>query len=166
MSRTGQARAGATGSAGASPAPRVSVIIPAYAEAGRVGETVRAAADAMRRLDAGPWELLVIDDGSPDDTAGEAEAAGARVVRLPRNLGKGGALARGLTEARGDLLLLLDADLRETASEAWKLLEPVRRGDAEMTIARFPRQAGPAGFGLVMRLARWGLGGGGRETMG
>jgi glycosyltransferase involved in cell wall biosynthesis len=142
--------------------PRVSAVIPAYREAGRVGETVRALAGALReRLGegtAGPFEVLVVDDGSPDGTAAEAEAAGARVLRLERNRGKGAALAAGFAAARGELLLMLDADLRETAAEAVLLLEPLLRGEADMTVALFPpAPGGKGGFGLVMRLARWGV---------
>jgi glycosyltransferase involved in cell wall biosynthesis len=134
----------------------ISVVIPAYREEGRVGETVRAVRRALEG--AGETEVLVVDDGSPDGTAGEAERAGARVIRLPRNRGKGGALLAGLGEARGDLLLLLDADLRETGAEAPRLLEPILAGRADMTVATFPPVPGhKGGFGLVMRLARWGV---------
>jgi len=109
--------------------------------------------------------VLVVDDGSPDGTAAEAEAAGAecatpvRVLRLARNSGKGAALMAGLEEARGEALLLLDADLRASAAEAVRLLEPVLSGEADMAVATFPRSPGKkgGGFGLVLRLARWGL---------
>lgn len=138
--------------------PSVSVIIPAYREAGRIGDTVRATRSALQHHWGLCLQLLVVDDGSPDDTAAEAEGAGATVLRLPRNRGKGAALAAGLAAATGDLLLLLDADLRGSAGEAALLLEPLEAGRAEMTVASFPKVAGhKAGFGLVLRLARWGL---------
>lgn len=66
------------------------LVIPAYREAGRVGDVVRA----VRRLGV-PLDVVVVDDGSPDDTAAEAEAAGAMVVRHPFNLGYGSALHSG-----------------------------------------------------------------------
>src|SRR5207249_9424485 len=60
--------------------------------------------------------------------------------------------------ARGELLLLLDADLRETAAEVVRLLEPLLTGEADMTVATFPPVPGhKGGFGLVLRLARWGV---------
>jgi glycosyltransferase involved in cell wall biosynthesis len=145
---------------------RVSVVIPAFREVGRVGETVSAAGDGLRSAGY-EHEILVVDDGSPDATAGEAEAAGARVIRLARNRGKGGALTAGFSAAGGDVLLMLDADLRASAAEAAALLRPVVDGRADMTVATFPRVEGHrGGFGLVMRLARWGLRRAGAPPMG
>ncbi len=128
-------------------------MIPAYNEEARIEETVRALQDLP-----GVDEVIVVDDGSADATAGRAEAAGARVVLLTPNRGKGEALAAGMAAAHGGILLLLDADLGATASQADRLLEPVKRGEADMTIARFPVISGKGGgFGLVVRLARWGI---------
>jgi glycosyltransferase involved in cell wall biosynthesis len=136
----------------------VTVLIPAFNEAGRVGETVRAVSKALAEIPGVRAEVRVIDDGSTDATAAEAETAGARVLRLPRNRGKGGALRAGLEAAAGETLLFLDADLRDTAREAFLLLAPVLEGAADMTVATFPRVPGrKGGFGLVLRLARWGL---------
>lgn len=136
---------------------RLSVVVPAYREVGRVGETVQA----IRATLADDWpdfELLVVDDGSPDETALEAERAGATVLRLKQNRGKGAALAKGLSAARGDLLAMLDADLGVSAAEVTLLLPPVIAGNADMTVATFPATPGyKGGFGLVMHLARWGL---------
>jgi hypothetical protein len=74
------------------------------------------------------------------------------------NAGKGGALEAGTKRVENaDIVLLLDADLGTTASQAELLLAPLLAGDAEMTIATFPPPEGKAGFGLVMGLARWGI---------
>jgi glycosyltransferase involved in cell wall biosynthesis len=136
--------------------PAISVVIPAYQEADRIRSTVRATLEGLAAQ--GDVEALVVDDGSSDATSERAEAAGARVLRLPRNRGKGAALAAGLSEGRGDILMMLDADLGETACEAPKLLIPILSGDADMSVATFTRVPGhKGGFGLVMRLARWGL---------
>jgi glycosyltransferase involved in cell wall biosynthesis len=136
--------------------PAISVVIPAYQEAERIGETVAAAFEGLNRL--GEVEVLVVDDGSRDETAARAEAAGACVLRLPRNHGKGAALSEGLSSAGGEILVMLDADLGESAAEAAKLLPPILSGRADVTVAIFQRVVGhKGGFGLVMRLAGWGL---------
>jgi glycosyltransferase involved in cell wall biosynthesis len=131
----------------------IAVLIPAHNEAEMIAETVRAvlAVDGVTRA-------VVVDDGSEDATAELAERAGAKVVRMQGNAGKGGALEAGAKRVENaDLVLLLDADLGETASQASSLLAPLLAGDADMTIATFPKPTGKAGFGLVMKLARWGI---------
>lgn len=131
----------------------VAVLIPAHDEAERVGRTVAAA----RSID-GVTRVVVVDDGSEDDTAAVAEQAGAKVVRLVNNVGKGAALEAGASRVSdADIILMLDADLAEAAAQGSLLLEPVLAGTADMSIAAFPRPAGKAGFGFVKRLARWGI---------
>src|SRR3954463_12974197 len=93
--------------------PDVSIVIAAYQEAPTIGEVIaqcRAHAPAL-------LEVLVIDDGSTDGTAERAAAAGARVIRLDDNAGKGGALRRGLAEARGERIVMLDADGQDDPAE-------------------------------------------------
>ena len=132
----------------------VTVLIPAHDEALRIGATVRAALGI-----AGVTRVLVVDDASSDATPDLAAAAGAEVLRLPRNIGKGAALDAGRARVRAsaDVLLLLDGDLGESASQGALLLEPVLSGDAAMSVAAFPRPEGKAGFGLVKGLARAGI---------
>lgn len=105
-----------------------AVLIPAFDEAERVGAVVRVALDA----DVGP--VLVIDDGSRDGTADRARAAGAEVLRLPRNQGKGAAVAAGVS-ARGEpVLVLLDADLTGLRPDHVRALAaPVLAGRCDMT---------------------------------
>jgi glycosyltransferase involved in cell wall biosynthesis len=133
--------------------PTLSVLIPAYNEADRITATV-----AVSLALPGVTEVVVVDDGSTDETARRAEAAGAHVVRLKQNGGKAAALTAGLQATKSDFLLLLDADLGATATEAHKLVTPVLQGDADMTIALFPVVPGRGGgMGLVVKLARWGI---------
>lgn len=130
----------------------IAVLIPAHDEGERIEATVRAALSIP-----GVTRCVVVDDSSSDDTAEKAEAAGAKVVRLWNNVGKGAALESGAMRIENaDIVLLLDGDLGESAAQGGLLLTPVVAGDADMTIAAFP-PAGKAGFGLVMRLARWGI---------
>lgn len=132
---------------------RTVALIPAHNEAERIGATL----DALCTV-PGIDDVIVVDDASTDDTAKIARSCGATVVELEQNLGKGGAMEAGVEHAGDpDVLLLLDADLAETASQAGVLLSPVCEGIADMSIACFPRPAGKAGFGLVKGLARWGI---------
>lgn len=129
----------------------VTAIIPAWNEATRISRTV----EAVRRIPE-VSRILVVDDGSHDATAENARTAGADVLVMPYNSGKGQALQAGIAHCSSDVLLLLDADLEDSATEAKLLLKPILDGQADMTIARFPRQK-TAGFGLVRGLARWGI---------
>lgn len=131
---------------------QISVIIPAFNEEKRIEETLKA----VTKL---PYleEIIVIDDGSCDETFSVAKKEGAKTIRLPRNKGKGFALNKGVEEAKGDGFLFLDADLGGTAKEAYKLLLPLLNQEADMTIAVFPQVKRKSGFGLVKGTARWGV---------
>lgn len=131
---------------------QVSVIVPAYNEEARLGATLLAL-QKLTVID----QLMVVDDASRDGTAGVARALGVTVYTLPENSGKGGALNYGAGRASGDIIVLLDADLGETAAEAEKLIKPVLDGTADMTIARFPPALRKGGFGLVKGLAKSGI---------
>ena len=138
----------------------VAVIIPAKDEADRIAATVKAARELP-----GANLIVVVDDGSSDGTGRVAQQAGARVVRHSRNRGKGAAMESGaeavrlLEEDRDQPhhLLFLDADLAETAREAAPLVEPVRAGEADMTIAVFSTTVKLGGHGFVVRLSRDGI---------
>ncbi len=131
----------------------ISAIIPAYNEAERIGCTVRA----VSTID-GIDEIVVVVDGSTDETAKLADEAGAVVICKRENAGKGAALTTGVQSATGDILLLLDADLGETAEQAGRLLKPIVSGAADMAIASFPVIPGKGGgMGLVVKFARAGI---------
>jgi len=104
------------------------VLIPALDEAATIASVIAVA----RAADVGP--VVVVDVGSTDGTAEVAAAAGAEVIRLATNLGKGGALAAG-AGARGEALaVLLDADLTGLRPKHVRaLVEPVAAGSADMT---------------------------------
>ncbi len=83
----------------------VSVIIPAYNEAAAIGMLV----ERIRELHP-DFEIIVINDGSSDDTGQLAENAGARVVCHPYNIGNGAAIKTGIREATGEILVMMDGD--------------------------------------------------------
>lgn len=135
----------------------VDVLIPAHNEADRISATVRAARELPG---VSSVNVVVVDDGSTDGTADAAERAGAVVLRLARNSGKGQALNAGLGHCTKDVLLILDADLAQSAREASKLLWAVVHEGADMAIASFPPGRGrgrSGGLGLAKGLARWGI---------
>ncbi|WP_329427065.1 glycosyltransferase [Streptosporangium sp. NBC_01495] len=137
-----------------------AAIIPAKDEGDRIGATV-AAVLALPGVDL----VVVVDDGSDDETGRVAKAAGARVVRHSHNRGKAAAMESGahavrLLDLDGEKprhLLFLDADLGETARTAAPLIEPVAAGEADMTIAVFVTRVKLGGHGFVVRLAREGV---------
>src|SRR5712671_6757475 len=95
-------------------APMLTVIIPAYNEGAMVESSIASVAAA--RYPRGRLEIIAIDDGSADDTWRHIERAAARfpglvaAIRLPRNLGKRGALAEGFRRARGEIVVTVDSD--------------------------------------------------------
>lgn len=137
----------------------IIALVPAFNEAARVGPSVRAIGTIDRvRL------VVVVDDGSSDDTRVRAEAAGARCLRLEANTGKGSALNAGVTALRHWLLieglpppaglLLAGADLGTSAVHLDRLIHPVLAGELDLAVAHLPPQDGASGFGLAMWLAR------------
>jgi glycosyltransferase involved in cell wall biosynthesis len=89
--------------------PDVTILIPAYNEAAAIGDVI-SAVQRVRRSLGRTSELLVIDDGSQDDTARIAIGSGARVLAHPYNRGKGAALKTGIEAATGDTVVVVDAD--------------------------------------------------------
>lgn len=133
--------------------PVVVALVPAKDRADSVGDTVQAllALDAVDRV-------LVIDDGSSDDTADAAFAAGADVLRLDQNRGKGGAVAAGVQATpEAHVYLLIDADLARTADAADLLLGPVLRDEADLVVGVLPPAGGRGGFGKVRDFAARGI---------
>lgn len=109
---------------------RASVVIPAYNESRTIG-AVLAPIVGHPLVE----ELLVVSDGSTDDTAARARRAGARVIELAQNHGKATAMAVGAQTAASDFLLFVDADLTGLTSQMiTRLLTPVITGDCEMFV--------------------------------
>ncbi len=114
----------------------VSVVIPAYNEATRIGKVVR---EALAFAD----EVIVVDDGSIDDTASVAKGAGAQVVRQA-NAGYIAAVKRGFRQARGDVVVTMDADGEHRAEDIPRLVSPIVQGRADLVLGRRQRIARPS----------------------
>jgi glycosyltransferase involved in cell wall biosynthesis len=106
-----------------SPMTSLSIVIPAKNEAGAIGEAVAGARKAYP--DA---EIIVVDDGSDDDTGAVAAEAGAIVVRHPESLGNGAAVKAGARAATGDVIAFMDGDGQHSASEFAPLLKKLDEG--------------------------------------
>ena len=95
----------------------VSIVIPAYNESEAIAHVVAALAAAA------PWhEIIVVDDGSVDETSTRAKAAGATVVRHPYNKGNGAAVKSGIRRATSDYVLIIDGDGQHQAADAQRLV--------------------------------------------
>ena len=135
----------------------LAIIIPAYNEAGRIATSIAG----IRKF--GNADVVVVDDGSDDDTAGEAKAAGARVIELPFNLGYGAALQTGFKYAldKGyEFAVQMDADGQHDPLSMEALISPVLRDEVDVVIgsrfldkgnykAPFVRRMGMYFFGII-----------------
>jgi glycosyltransferase involved in cell wall biosynthesis len=105
---------------------KVSFLIPAYDEARTIGEVLDRIASL--ELDA---QVIVVDDGSADDTAAIAEAKGATVIRQA-NRGKGAAIRAAIPHADGEISVIQDADMEYDPADVPELIEPILRGAADV----------------------------------
>ena len=105
---------------------KVSFLIPAYNESKTIGEVLERI--AALGLDS---TVIVVDDGSVDDTAAIAEAAGVTVIRQ-KNQGKGAAIRAAIAAAEGDIAVIQDADMEYDPAEVPELIEPIVRGAADV----------------------------------
>lgn len=123
----------------------VSVVVPAYNEAGGIAQVV-----ADLAADSAWHEIIVVDDGSTDATAAQAAAAGAIVVRHPYNKGNGAAVKSGIRRASGEYILIVDGDGQHRPADARRLVS--RLGEYDLIIgarsaatqATFARKVGNA----------------------
>ena len=150
----------------------LSIIIPAYNEAVRLAKTLRTVVDYLR-TDWPDSELILVDDGSTDDTAAQAqkifEESGTlrtSVISYKSNLGKGRAVRLGLLAARGTVALFSDADLSTPITETPKLVDPIFNNECDVTFGSraldrsligvhqpWRREQGGRIFNLAVRLA-------------
>jgi len=113
--------------------PLVSVVIPVYNEELTVGDVigrVKATLEEMRV----PYEILVVDDCSTDNSLAALKDENVKVYRLKRHMGKGYALRLGFKEASGGVIVTLDSDGSHNPEELPKLLRPVLNGEVDLVI--------------------------------
>lgn len=138
----------------------LAIIMPAYNEAERISATINS---IRQYSDA---DIVVVNDGSTDETAKEARASGAEVINLPFNLGYGAALQTGFKYALNKgykFAVQIDADGQHDPSAIQSLFEPVARGEVDITLgsrfldggdykAPFARRIGMTFFSIVVRM--------------
>jgi dolichyl-phosphate beta-glucosyltransferase len=117
----------------------ISIVIPAYNESERLGAPLKTVLDFISSTGTSA-EVIVVDDGSGDDTASVAETTfatapnvAASVIRYEQNRGKGFAVKTGLMAAKGDVGLFTDADLSTPIQEMSKLVGPIQNGEFDVT---------------------------------
>jgi len=150
----------------------LSLIIPAYNEAGRIGSSLDRIQDFLISQDYSS-EVIIVDDGSTDNTVALAESYSKRyrdnglilrAVSNPGNQGKGYSVRHGMLEARGEIALFSDADLSAPITEAPKLIAPIADNDCDIAFGSrgldygmigvhqsFAREMAGRTFNLIMR---------------
>ena len=118
-----------------------SIVIPAYNEAGVIATVLQRLGEGLRDH---RYELLVVDDGSTDETAAQAGAVGScvRVVRHPYNMGNGAAIKTGIRQARGEILVFMDADGQHSPEDIPRLLRENQHYDMVVGARGKESQAG------------------------
>jgi glycosyltransferase involved in cell wall biosynthesis len=141
------------------PDQRLLVILPALNEAGTIQDVLSRVPKHLPGV--GQVEVLVVDDGSTDDTARLARAAGASVISHGRNLGVGVAMQTGIDDAvrrQVDIAVNIDADGQFSPEDIPKLVAPILEGKADfVTASRFKDPALSPRMPFVKRLGNWGM---------
>ncbi|MBI5953926.1 MAG: glycosyltransferase family 2 protein [Chloroflexi bacterium] len=121
--------------------PRISVIIPALNEGLVIGNVVKQIHAVVDKLDE-HHEIIVVDDGSTDDTAQQAREAGAVVIQHPYNIGNGASVKSGIRRARGQILVTIDGDGQHDPNDIPRLVN--RIGAYDMVVGSRNRESDTA----------------------
>lgn len=135
-------------------APLLSVVIPTYNEEANIAPLLQALKAALGSIDC---ETLVVDDDSKDQTAASARAAGARVIVRKGERGLATAVVRGIREARGTYVAVMDADFQHPPQAIVDLLAKALQEQADLAIgSRYAEGGSQGNFGPVRRVISWG----------
>lgn len=136
----------------------LSIVVPLKDEEANVGPLYQRVCAALQ--DIGPWELVLVDDGSRDATFAQLERLAradprVKVVRLRRNFGQSAAMQAGLDAARGDVLVTMDGDLQNDPADIPRLLQKLQQGYDVVLGQRLHRQDGLLLRKVPSWLANW-----------
>ena len=133
--------------------PHLSIVIPAYNEQERIVATIGAIASHVSDLGF-PWELLIADDGSKDQTVAIVEELGlanVTVLKTPKNGGKGNAVQRGMLSAQGEYVLFADADNSTPIEEVSKLLTKLEKEGYDVAVGSRAAEGAEEGKKSLLR---------------
>ena len=134
----------------------LSIVLPAKNEAAAIGATVeKIHAQLLQMQIVGEIEVLVVNDGSTDNTAAVAQAAGARVVHHPYSKGNGAAIKTGARAASGEVIVFMDADGQHDPADIPRLLDKLAQGYDMVVGARQRGSQASVGRGLANRFYNW-----------
>jgi len=142
------------GSDGGTQYSGLSIIVPTYNEAENIRELIERIEASLKGLD---FEVIVVDDSSPDGTAEIAEELGkaygnVKVVKRPRKMGLASAVLEGMKTAKHELIAVMDADLQHPPELLPKLLERAREGHDVVVASRYVEGGGAEGWSFWRRL--------------
>ncbi|MFH0789907.1 MAG: glycosyltransferase family 2 protein [Pseudomonadota bacterium] len=141
------------------PSPKISVLMPAYNEGDHIFDNLEITRSVLGKLSE-KWEIIVINDGSYDNTYTEAIRASnqspeIQVVTLSDNQGKGSALRRGFREVSGDLVVFLDADLELSPDQLEHFLKPIKEKKADIVIGSKYHPLSQVNYPKRRKLVSW-----------
>ncbi len=135
---------------------RLLAVVPVYNEGDKIGETI----SGLKKIDLID-EIVIVNDGSKDNTKEVIENLNVNTINLDKNYGKGYAMNRAIKNYEYDYIAFIDGDLGLTSFEIEKLIYPVVSNKVDFTIAKFPEARTitnrKGGFGFVKRLAKRGV---------
>lgn len=131
---------------------KVVAIVPVYNEEDFIVDTI----NNIKKIELID-EIIVVDDGSVDNTQEILKRLNVNFIRLEKNRGKGYAIKTAIKKIEFDYLVLIDGDLGKSSEEAKKLIIPAIQNEADVIIAKFKKAKKKGGFGLVKRLANKGV---------
>ncbi|WP_425448692.1 glycosyltransferase family 2 protein [Dethiothermospora halolimnae] len=131
---------------------KIVCVIPTYNEELYIEDTIKGL-KKTNLIDS----IVVVDDGSTDETINLVEKMDVKLIKLNKNYGKGYAIKKALKAIDFDLLVLVDGDIGVTSYDIKKLIIPVKAGYTDIAIGRFGKPKKRGGFGLVKALAKYGV---------
>lgn len=131
---------------------KIVAVVPVYNEENKIQDTV----ESLSNIDLID-NIIVVDDGSTDNTYNIVKKLDVDIIKLEKNSGKGYAIKSAIKNLEYDFLVLVDGDLGKSSYEIEKLIYPIINNEADVTIAKFPPPKKKGGFGFVKKLAKKGI---------